>query len=110
MKSSNWATECDVITRPRRHLRPHLASTSSASCPLHFVPSRIFVAAHLGVVLHSMSAPSGIKVPPALTSAFASAQSNSEDVRALVFIIEGGEQECMCKREHNLTLRDVQGA
>jgi hypothetical protein len=38
-----------------------------------------------------MSAPSGIKVPPSLTSAFGSAQSNGDDVRALVFTIEGGE-------------------
>ncbi|RSH94016.1 Twinfilin-1 [Saitozyma podzolica] len=36
-----------------------------------------------------MSAPSGIKVPPSLTSAFGSAQSNGDDVRALVFTIEG---------------------
>ncbi|KAK8869701.1 hypothetical protein IAR55_000269 [Kwoniella newhampshirensis] len=36
-----------------------------------------------------MSAPSGIKVPPSLTSAFSTAQSNADNVRALVFIIEG---------------------
>ncbi|KAL7424123.1 Twinfilin-1 [Cryptotrichosporon argae] len=36
-----------------------------------------------------MSAPSGIKVPPALTAAFASAQADAADVRALVFVIEG---------------------
>ncbi|WWD16035.1 hypothetical protein CI109_100460 [Kwoniella shandongensis] len=36
-----------------------------------------------------MSAPSGIKVPPSLTSEFSTALSNGDDVRALVFIIEG---------------------
>ncbi|WWC61015.1 uncharacterized protein I303_103593 [Kwoniella dejecticola CBS 10117] len=36
-----------------------------------------------------MSAPSGIKVPPTLTSAFSSARNDAGDVRALVFTIEG---------------------
>ncbi|OCF41449.1 hypothetical protein I317_04750 [Kwoniella heveanensis CBS 569] len=36
-----------------------------------------------------MSAPSGIKVPPSLTSAFSTAQNGGDSVRALVFIIEG---------------------
>lgn len=38
-----------------------------------------------------MSAPSGIKVPQSLSATFGSAQSNPDDVRALVFVIEGGE-------------------
>ena len=38
-----------------------------------------------------MSAPSGIKVPDSLKSAFSSALSDASDVRALVFIIEGGQ-------------------
>jgi hypothetical protein len=38
-----------------------------------------------------MSAPSGIKVPDQLKTAFSSATNNATDVRALVFIIEGGE-------------------
>ena len=37
-----------------------------------------------------MSAPSGIKVPDDLKSAFSKAMSDASDVRALVFIIEGG--------------------
>ncbi|WVQ98815.1 hypothetical protein IAU59_005946 [Kwoniella sp. CBS 9459] len=36
-----------------------------------------------------MSAPSGIKVPPSLTSAFSTAQNGGDSVRALVFIIDG---------------------
>ncbi|WVR05143.1 hypothetical protein IAU60_002155 [Kwoniella sp. DSM 27419] len=36
-----------------------------------------------------MSAPSGIKVPPSLSSAFSSALNGGEQVRALVFVIEG---------------------
>ncbi|WWC69360.1 uncharacterized protein I206_103299 [Kwoniella pini CBS 10737] len=36
-----------------------------------------------------MSAPSGIKVPPSLTSAFSTARNDAGDVRALVFTIEG---------------------
>ncbi|KAI9638053.1 uncharacterized protein MKK02DRAFT_42435 [Dioszegia hungarica] len=36
-----------------------------------------------------MSAPSGIKVPPSLASAFSTAQNGGQDVRALVFVIEG---------------------
>ncbi|WVF72078.1 hypothetical protein IAT40_006890 [Kwoniella sp. CBS 6097] len=36
-----------------------------------------------------MSAPSGIKVPPSLTSAFSTAQNGGDSVRALVFVIEG---------------------
>jgi len=38
-----------------------------------------------------MSAPSGIKVPDDLVSAFGAARSNAEDTRALVFTIDGGE-------------------
>lgn len=38
-----------------------------------------------------MSAPSGIKVPPSLSSAFSNALNGGGDVRALVFVIEGGE-------------------
>jgi len=38
-----------------------------------------------------MSAPSGIKVPDSLKISFSSAQNDASDVRALVFIIEGGE-------------------
>lgn len=38
-----------------------------------------------------MSAPSGIKVPETLTSAFADAKSNAANTRALVFVIDGGE-------------------
>lgn len=41
-----------------------------------------------------MSAPSGIKVPDQLKTAFSSATNNATDVRALVFIIEGGEYGC----------------
>ncbi|KAL1405528.1 Twinfilin-1 [Vanrija albida] len=36
-----------------------------------------------------MSAPSGIKVPPAISAAFGAAKSSADDVRALVFTIEG---------------------
>lgn len=38
-----------------------------------------------------MSAPSGIKVPTSLATAFHSALNEASDVRALVFVIEGGE-------------------
>lgn len=38
-----------------------------------------------------MSAQSGIRVPPELAAAFATATSNAESTRALVFTIEGGE-------------------
>jgi hypothetical protein len=38
-----------------------------------------------------MSAPSGIKVPTPLATAFHSALNDSSDVRALVFTIDGGE-------------------
>lgn len=37
-----------------------------------------------------MSAPSGIKVPASLASAFSAAVIDSDDTRALVFVIEGG--------------------
>lgn len=38
-----------------------------------------------------MSAPSGIKVPADIASSFTSAQSSGDAVRALVWVIEGGE-------------------
>nr|XP_019002060.1 uncharacterized protein I203_05196 [Kwoniella mangroviensis CBS 8507]OCF65521.1 hypothetical protein I203_05196 [Kwoniella mangroviensis CBS 8507] len=38
-----------------------------------------------------MSAPSGIRVPPSLSSAFSTALNGAGDVRALVFTIEGAE-------------------
>lgn len=42
-----------------------------------------------------MSAPSGIKVPQSLSAAFSTALNGGEDVRALVFVIEGGESMCI---------------
>lgn len=38
-----------------------------------------------------MSAPSGIKVSDHVKSAFTSAQTDASDVRAMVFVIQGGE-------------------
>lgn len=38
-----------------------------------------------------MSAPSGIKVPPSVSEAYAHARSSADEVRAVVFVIEGGE-------------------
>lgn len=43
-----------------------------------------------------MSAPSGIKVPDDLKSAFSSAVSDASNTRALVFVIEGGEWTSAC--------------
>jgi hypothetical protein len=82
---------------------PHLPArlTTSASYTILLIPRRS-ISSSLSLHYRSrsderpsssstMSAPSGIKVPPSLTSAFGSAQSNGDDVRALVFTIEGGE-------------------
>lgn len=59
-------------------------STYTISPPYLYLPSTHTIST-------VMSAPSGIKVPASIGEAFSAAHSNGEDVRALVFVIEGGE-------------------